>query len=52
MAEHEDMAFLVARERQSRELAALPGDIAVQRAHLGIAEGYAARICLLKAQTA
>lgn len=52
MAAHENMDFLVTRERQSRELAALPGDIAVQRAHLGIGDGYAARICLLKAQTA
>ncbi|MET3760112.1 hypothetical protein [Sphingomonas sp. UYEF23] len=51
MAEIEDMAFLVVRERQSRESAAVPGDIAVQRAHLGMADCYAARISVLKSQT-
>jgi hypothetical protein len=50
MPESEDMAFLVMRERQSRELAAVPGDIAVQRAHLAMADRYAARISTLKSQ--
>jgi hypothetical protein len=44
MTEQNDLAYLVMRERQSREMAAKPGDISVKRAHLDIADAYAARI--------
>lgn len=44
MGEPDDMEYLVQRERQSREMAAEPGDVSVQRAHLGMADGYAAKI--------
>lgn len=50
MAETNEMAFLVVRERQSRELALVPGDIAVQRAHLAMADIYAAHISAIKSQ--
>lgn len=50
MTELETMEFLVLRERQSRELAAEPGDISVRLAHAGIADGYAARILALKSK--
>ena len=39
-----DLDYLVSRERQSRQMAAEPGDVAVKRAHLSLANGYAARI--------
>jgi hypothetical protein len=47
MAELHDMEFLVLRERQSREMAAEPGDVSVKRAHLNMADGYAAQIVAL-----
>lgn len=51
MAETNDMEYLVQRERQCREMAAEPGDVAVQRAHLSMANGYAARIVTLGIDT-
>ena len=39
-----DLDYLVTRERQSREMAAEPGDVSVKRAHLMMADAYAARI--------
>lgn len=42
-----EMAYLVTRERQSRELSATPGDLAVQRVHLNMADAYAAQIAAL-----
>lgn len=47
MAERNDMEYLVLRERHSREMAAEPGDVSVQRAHLRLANGYAERIAIL-----
>jgi hypothetical protein len=44
MAEPNDMEYLVQRERQSREMAAEPGDVSVKWAHLTMSDGYAARI--------
>ena len=44
MAEQNDMEYLVQRERLSREMAAEPGDVSVKRAHLNMANAYAARI--------
>ena len=48
MTEPNDMAYLVTRERQSRELSIEPGDVAVKRAHLRMADAYAARILMLE----
>jgi hypothetical protein len=50
MAESSDMEYLILRERQSREMAAEPGDISVKRAHLDMADGYAARIADLSSK--
>lgn len=50
MIEPNDIAFLTARERQCRELALVPGDISVQRAHVNMANAYAERIVALIAK--
>ena len=42
-----NLDYLIIRERQSRELAAESGDIAVRLAHIGMADGYAERIAAL-----
>ena len=47
MAEPADLEYLIQRECQSREMAAEPGDVSVQRAHLAMADGYAAKIVAL-----
>ena len=47
MPDQSDRAYLVLRERQSRELAAEPGDVSVRLAHRNMADGYAARIVAL-----
>jgi hypothetical protein len=47
MAERDDMEYLIMRERQSRQMAAEPGDVSVRRAQLNMAAGYAARITAL-----
>ncbi len=44
MAEQENLAFLVAQERQSRDLARETGDASVRKAHVAMAEDYAKRI--------
>jgi hypothetical protein len=44
MAEHENLAYLVTRERQSRELAEESDDVAVRIAHETMADKYAERI--------
>ena len=50
MTEPNDIAFLTARERQCRESALVPGDIAVQRAHSNMADAYVERIAALVAK--
>ena len=52
MADLTDVEYLVRRERQSRKMAAEPGDVAVKRAHLNMADGYAARIVALAVRPA
>ena len=47
MTESNDLAYLVARERLSREMSTEPADAAVQRAHLDLANAYAARIVVV-----
>lgn len=47
MPEQVNLEYLVLRERQSRELAAESGDVAVRLAHIGMADGYAKRIIAL-----
>ena len=49
MPKSNDIAYLVLRERQSRDLAAESGDISVRLAHIHMADGYAARIVALSA---
>jgi hypothetical protein len=44
MPEPIDMAYLVTRERHSREMAAEPGDVSIKWAHRNMADAYAARI--------
>lgn len=48
MIEPNDMPHLVMRERNSRALSKEPGDVSVQRAHLTMADAYAARILALE----
>jgi hypothetical protein len=50
MTEPNDLAYLTMRERQSREMSVEPGDVAVKRAHLDIADAYAVRILALKGE--
>lgn len=47
MTERNDMAYLVMRERLAREMSEEPADVAVKRAHLKMADAYAARIVAL-----
>ena len=47
MSEPSDIPFLIARERQCRELALAPGYISVQLAHRNMADAYAERLANL-----
>ncbi len=44
MTEADELPYLVAREKISRELARESGDVSVRSAHVAIADGYAERI--------
>ena len=44
MAEQENLAFLVAQERQSRALACETADVSLRNAHIAMADDYARRI--------
>ncbi len=48
MTEPTDLAYLVVRERLCRAMSIEPGDVSVQRAHLNMANAYAAEIIILE----
>ena len=51
MSDRSDLTYFTTRERQCREMSIEPGDVAVQRAHLNMANSYAAKILVLLGNT-